>query len=143
MLNESRIDLYDYLYNIFYDVVTKNVYSMRVPQELTQSDTTEGFIVIRVGGINDESEFSGQAYGRVRCYVQAYVPQRSRGRLDKNKYKEYEDGINAIIKLAAEDSQGEYNIEEGSIISTDEDEVSNANNAYFTFIKSFIVTIIK
>lgn len=143
MLNASRIDLYDYLYNIFYDVVTKNVYSMRVPQELTQSDTTEGFIVIRVGGINDESEFSGQAYGRVRCYVQAYVPQRSRGRLDKNKYKEYEDGINAIIKLAAEDSQGEYNIEEGSIISTDEDEVSNANNAYFTFIKSFIVTIIK
>lgn len=143
MLNASRIDLYDYLYNIFYDVVTKNVYSMRVPQELTKSDTTDGFIVIRVGGINDESEFSEQAYGWARCYVQAYIPQASRGRLNTEKYKAYEDGINAIIKLAAEDNQGEYNIEEGSIISTDEDEVSNANNAYFTFIKSFIVTIIK
>lgn len=142
MLNESRIDIYDYLYNIFYDVVTKNVYPMRVPQELTESDATEGFIVIRVGGINDESEFSGQAYGRVRCYVQAYVPPISRGRVDGNRYKEYEDAINAIIKLAAEDNQGQYNIEEGSIISTEEDEISNANNSYFTFIKSFIVNII-
>lgn len=142
MLNESRIDIYDYLYNIFYDVVTKNVYLMRVPQELTESDATEGFIVIRVGGINDESEFSGQAYGRVRCYVQAYVPQISRGRVDGNRYKEYEDAINAIIKIAAEDNQGQYNIEEGSIISTEEDEISNANNSYFTFIKSFIVNII-
>lgn len=143
MLNDSRIDIYDYLYNLFYDVVTKNVYPMRVPKELTQSDTEEGFIVIRVGGINDESEFSGQAYGSARCYVQAYVPPVSRGRLDYDKYKEYEDGINAIIKLAAEDNQGEYNIEESSIISTDEAEISNANNSYFTFIKSFVVNIIK
>ena len=56
MVNESRIDIYDYLYNLFYDVVTKNVYSMEVPQELTQSDTQDGFIVLHVGDLNDENK---------------------------------------------------------------------------------------
>ncbi len=141
MLNKSRIDIYDYLYNIFYDVVTKNVYSMREPQELTKSDTTNGFIVIRVGELNDESEFNGHAYAWARCYVQAYIPPISRGRLDFEKYKEFEDGINAIIDIAVQDNQGEYNIEEGSVISSDVDETTNADNSYFTFIKSFIVNI--
>jgi hypothetical protein len=141
MLNESRIDIYDYLYNLFYDVVTKNVYSMREPQELTKSDTTDGFLVIRVGELNNESEFGDEAYGWVRCYVQAFVPPISRGRLDYSKYKTFEDGINTIINLAAQDRTGSYNIQEGSVLSSDTEEESTANNSYFTFIKSFIVII--
>lgn len=144
MLNESRIDIYDYLYNIFYDVVTKNVYSMREPQELTKSDTTDGFIVIRVGDIIDRSEFSKQAYGEVRCYVQAFVPPISRGRLDYEKYKVFEDAINTAISLAIETGgSGDYSIQEDNILSSDAEETSTANNTYFTFIKSFIVTIDK
>jgi len=141
MLNESRIDIYDYLYNIFVDVVTKNVYAMREPQELTKSDTTDGFLVIHVGEMNDESEFQGQAFGWARCYVEAYVPPTTRGRLDYTKYKAFEDGINAIIDAAAYDNHGTYRILEGSVISLDADETTNANNAYYVFIKSFIVTI--
>ncbi len=141
MLNESRIDIYDYLYNLFYDVVTKNVYSMSEPQELTKSDTTDGFLVLHVGNLNDESEFSGQAYGWVRCYVEAYVPPISRGRLDFNKYKDFENAINEVIDNATRQSQGAYYIQEGSVLSSDADEASTANNAYFTFIKSFIVNI--
>ena len=141
MVEESRIDIYDYLYNLFYDVVTENVYSMYVPQELTNSDTKDGFIVIKVGGINDESEFNCETYGWVRCYVTAYVPPISRGRLDYNKYKEYEDGINAVIKSAMDDASGTYHIQSGSVLSNDNTEMANANNAYFTFIKSFIVNI--
>ncbi len=143
MLNDSRIDIYDYLYNLLYDVVTKNVYSMREPQELTKSDTEDGFIVIHVGDLNDEGEFNGQAYGWARCYIEAFVPPITRGRLDYEKYKTFEDGINTVIKLATEDNTGTYFIQEGSVLSMDADETSNANNSYFTFIKSFIVNIDK
>lgn len=141
MFNESRIDIYDYLYNLFYDVVTKNVYSMSEPQELTASDVKDGFLVIRVGNINDVSEFSREAYGWVRCYVEAYVPPISRGRLDYDKYKEYEDGINDVISSLIGHTDGTYCVQEDSVISTDTLETNNANNLYYTFVKSFILTI--
>lgn len=114
---------------------------MGEPQELTSSDTQDGFIVIHVGNVIDESEFSGKAYGWVRCYIEAYIPPISRGRLDVDKYKEFEDAINGVIKSASEDASGTYYIEEDSVISTDAEEIGNANNAYFTFVKSFIVNI--
>lgn len=141
MVSESRIDIYDYLYNLFYNVVTKNVYSMRPPQELTTDDSTNGFIVLVVGDIHDESEFTGNAYAWARCYVEAYVPPISRGRLNYSKYEAFENAINEVIRTATEDNAGTYFIEEGSILSSDADETSNANNSYFTFIKSFIVNI--
>lgn len=143
MLNESRIDIYDYLYGLLYDNVTKNVYSMNEPQELTESDAKDGFVVIRVGDIYDESEFNGQAYGWVRCYVQAYVPTISRGRLDYDRYKEFESGINDAIDVATMDTDNTYFVEKGSVLSMDGFEMSNANNAYYTFVKSFIVNIDK
>lgn len=139
MLNESRIDIYDYLYNLFFGVVTKNVYSMNEPQELTESDVTDGFIVIRVGDIYDESEFGGDAYGWVRCYVEAYVPPISRGRLDYEKYKVFEDKINEVIHSASADTQGAYHVFAEPVLSSDMSETRNADNMYFNFIKSFRV----
>ena len=141
MLNESRIDIYNYLYNLFYDVVTKNVYSMNEPQELTTSDTQDGFIVIRVGELNNESEFGSEAYGWTRVYVEAYIPPKSRGRLDKAKYKTFVKSILEVVKRASKDRAGAYCIQEGSVLSMDTNEESNANNAFFMFIKSFVVTI--
>lgn len=143
MVNESRIDIYDYLYNILYGVVTENVYDMRVPQELTDSDTSDGFLVIHVGNIVDESEFAGQAYARVRCYIEAFIPQISRGRVDHDIYALMENSINNVIKEQTETGDGDYYIEADSLISADDTDDSNANNAYFTFIKSFIVVIDK
>lgn len=139
MFNESRIDIYNYLYTLFYGTVTENVYSMNEPQELTKSDTSDGFIVLHVGNLIDESEFSLDAFGQVRCYVEAFIPPISRGRLAIDKYKEFEDAINAVIKSAMEERDGAYYIQDDSIISTDTEETTNANNTYFTFIKSFIV----
>lgn len=141
MVNESRIDIYDYLYNLFYDVVTKNVYSMEVPQELTQSDTQDGFIVLHVGDLNDESEFAHHTYGWARCFVEAYMPPISRGRLDYDKYREFEDAITEVIHLASDEVIDGYSVQEGSVLSMDGSETTNANNSYFTFIKSFIVNI--
>lgn len=139
MLDEKRIDIYDYLYNLFYDVVTKNVYSMNEPQELTKSDTQDGFLVIRAGTINDLSEFKGEAYSMTRVYIEAYVPPIGRGRLDYQKYKEYEDAISYVIEAAKSDNNGTYFIQEGSELSMDATETTNANNLFFVHTKSFIV----
>ena len=58
MFNDSRIDIYDYLYDLVVDnEVTENVYLVSEPQDLTTSDKKDGFVVIRVGGINDQSQF--------------------------------------------------------------------------------------
>lgn len=142
MFEKSRIGIYDYLYNIFYDVVTKNVYSMHEPQELTSSDTKDGFLVIRVGDIQDMSEFRADAYGQVRCYVEAYVPPMSRGRLDYAKYEAFEKKIEkAIEDEIAKGGNGDYSIQDEEILSMDTKEDSQSNNQYFLFIKSFIVTI--
>ena len=141
MFNESRIDIYNYLYTLFYGTVTENVYSMNEPQELTKSDTSDGFIVLHDGNLIDESEFPLDAFGQVRCYVEAFIPPISRGRLDVEKYKAFEDGINAVIKEAMDSSEGIYYIQSDSVISLDAEETNNANNTYFTFIKSFIVVV--
>ena len=97
MIDKSRATIYDYLYTLFYDVVTRNVYSMERPQELTSGDVNDGFLVLRVGTINDDSEFSGAAYVWARVYVDAYIPPKSRGRLDKSKLASFENDIDAVI----------------------------------------------
>lgn len=141
MINESRIDIYNYLYNLLYGVVSDNVYYMRAPQELLEPDTTDGFLVIHVGSIMDESEFDGHAYGSVRCFIEAFVPQMSRGRVDHDIYAVMESAINEVIKNQMDVRDGQYYIQSDSIISTDSSEASDANNSYYTFIKSFIVVI--
>lgn len=139
MIDESRIGIYDYLYNLLYGVVSNNVYQMREPQELTQSDTTDGFIVIRVGEINDASEFTGETYAWARCYIEVFVPPMSRGRLNHAKYSAFESAINSVIQSEAQRSDGTYSIDERNVLSVDDMESSNANNSYHTFIKSFLV----
>jgi hypothetical protein len=145
MLNKSRSDIYDYLYGLFYGTVTENVYSMSEPQELEDTDRTDGFIVLHVGNMYDNSEFSGQTYGEVRCYVEAYIPPVTRGRLDVDKYREYEEAITQTIEnaIASPNQNEDYCIQEDSLISSETEEVTNANNIFFVFIKSFIVVINK
>jgi hypothetical protein len=146
MVNDSRMGIYEYVESllVIHDNkgVTDNVYLMNEPQELTQSDTEDGFIVIRVGDLNDASEFQGEAYGWARVFVQCYVPPITRGRLDKSKYKAFEDSINEVIKDAStNDNQGTYWIQGDSVLSMDSNDDNNANNAYYMFVKSFIVMI--
>lgn len=142
MFDDSRIGIYDYLRSVFEGNVTDNVYDMSVPQELTRSDAKEGFIVLHVGSIKDRSEFPRNTYGWVRCDVEAFIPPISRGRVNKDKYKEFEDGINTCIREAAEYAQSDiYQIREESVLSSETLEITNANNAFYVFIKSFIVDV--
>lgn len=144
MIDESRRHIYDYLYGLFFNVVTKNVYERYEPLELTKSDLEEGFIVTRVGDIYDASEFSGETYGLVRCYVEAFVPPVSRGRVDIEKYAQFEDAIDTVINeesVRNDDPEMVYHIQEGSYLSADTDTAIIADNLFHTFIKSFIVDI--
>lgn len=141
-MQESRIGVYNYIYGLLFGVVSDNVYSMNEPQELTESDTRDGFIVIRVEDMVDESEFDLNAYGWVRVFVEAYVPPISRGRLDKAKYKTFEDGITEAIRNEIENGTNEhYSIHSDGILSMDSNADTNANNAYYMYVKSFIVQI--
>lgn len=142
MFNDVRIDIYNYVYGLLFGEVSDNVYSMNEPQELTDSDTKDGFIVIRIGSIVDNSEFLREAYGSVRVFVEAYVPPMSRGRLDKAKYKSFEEGITTAINNEIESGTNEhFSIQSDGVLSMDDNSDGNANNAYYIYIKSFIVTI--
>ena len=144
MIEQSRIKIYDFLYNLFYDKVTKNVYAMTVPQELTPSDREDGFLVLRVGSIDDESEFMGETYGHVRCFVQAFIPPISKGRLDWTKYTTWENEVLEVINTEIQAPNSEvYRIESDGILSYDSDEIRNDDNRFNLFIKSFIITIDK
>ena len=142
MYNESRMDIYDYLYNLVYDVVTKNVYRMGEPTETTSDDTENGFIVIGVGNIVDDSEFYLDVSGQVRCTYTAFVPKKSRGRLDSTKYRAFESGINEVVKNAIEAvNNGDYAILADGILSMDNNETTQKGNQYHVYVKSFIVQV--
>ena len=141
MFSDSRIGIYRYVESLLTENVTENVYLMNKPQELVQSDTEEGFIVVKVGDLHDDSEFDGETYGWTRVFVETYVPPITRGRLNVSKYKEYEDAINEVIKNASQVSGGEYWIQSESVLSMDGNVENNANNSYYMFIKSFVVMI--
>ena len=139
--DSSRISLYNYLSDLF-STVTENIYPMEVPTENTQDDTTNGFIVTKVGDMRDESEFDSDCYGWVRCFVTAYVPKASRGRLNKRLYLTFENGINDVIKAnTGVNNDGGYYIMEDSVLSMDDGEQSQKGNQYHVFVKSFIVII--
>lgn len=143
MFNDSRIDIYDYLMDLLIDnEVTSNVYLVDEPQDLTTSDKKDGFVVIKVGGVNDQSQFDLETYGWSRVYIYAYVPSTSRGRLDYNKYKAMETKMNAMIRNASNSAPvNGYSVVQNSTLSMDGTRVSTANNFFHTFVKSFRVFI--
>lgn len=145
MFNDSRIDIYDYLYDIVVDNdVTNNVYMVSEPQDLTTSDKKDGFVVIRAGGINDQSQFDRETYGWTRVYVIAFVPSTSRGRLDYEKYKAMEDKLNLAIETAENSGVvNGYAILKNTTLSMDGATMSTANNLFYTFVKSFRVLIVQ
>lgn len=139
----TRISIYDYLSEVFVDV-TPNLYKMNVPTENTSSDTENGFAVISVGNVYDESEFDNEAYGWVRCQITAFVPKRTRGRLNKELYKDFEDNINAAINAnTGLNNDGLYYILKDSVLSMEDSENANKGNQYDLFVKSFVVVIDK
>lgn len=140
MLNNSRIAIYEYIESLMINV-SENIYPMGEPIDNTDSDDDDGFIVINVGVLNDDSEFEGEAYAWARCTVTAYVPKKVHGRLNKDLYKYFEDGINDAIKVAQSDVESTRYILPESVVSMDDDENLQQGNQYHLFVKSFVVVI--
>lgn len=139
MIDVSRIDIYDFIANKL-KVITRNVYSMGLPTENTQSDIENGFLVIKVGDLNDDSEFECEAKVWARCYVSAYVPKKAkRGTLDKALYKSYEDAINAFVQSEQSNVGDGFYILSKNILSMDDEETTSKGNQFYVFVKSFIV----
>lgn len=137
----TRIGVYNYLYDILFGVVSDNVYLANPPQTLTESDLKDGFIVIRMASLMDEGQFLGEAYGSVRCYIEAYLPPKTRGRLNDEMFEEYERSIDMALKEAIERGDKTYAIELGDALSAELIETNNMDNIFNVLAKSFIVTI--
>lgn len=141
MITDLRTDIYDFVYSMFYNVVTQNVYSMNPPQELTEDDFKNGFLVISVGDLYDESEFSGKAYAWARVFVEAYIPPKSRGRLNKNKYIAFDKSLTSVITNYDEQHESVgFSIDLESVLSTD-GYYSTNEDLYQVLVKSFIVYV--
>ena len=72
-MNISRIDIYDYIKSLFAgqaNTIFKNVYYGEIPQTITGSDKNNGFIVIRLGALNDNSDFYLSTYCTIRIMCQ-------------------------------------------------------------------------
>lgn len=142
MLNESRIGIYNYVKGLLTNATTAAIYPMYEPQELTEADTTNGFIIIRVGQLNDESQFRGMTYAWARVFVEAYVPPLKRGRLNTSLYETLETEISTAIETEIDQGiDATYCIEDDGVLSMDGSDDSNANNLYHMYVKSFIVTV--
>lgn len=140
MVSKNRADIYEYLYGVFSNAMTNNVYFVNAPQDLTDKDANDGFVVLRVGEIRDESEFSRSAFARARCYAYAYTRANKRGKLDFPTYKSLETSVEQTIQNAA-NKGGAISILNDTVISMDTAEFSNADNPFFVFAKSFVVSI--
>lgn len=142
MVNDKRNEIYDFLYSMFYGIVSNNVYRMGRPQELTQSDLNDGFIVLRCGQVNDESEFYRNVYNWCRVYVELYIPPKSRGRLNNNKFQEFESAISRELNRweNGKVSEDGFSIDIDSLISSDEFlTATNKDNPFHVVYHSFIV----
>ena len=76
MINSLRAPIYSYVYNLFYNTVTKQVYPIEIPTTLDAMDATD-FMVIRMGQINDKGEFSLEGYADTRVFIEMYVKSKT------------------------------------------------------------------
>jgi hypothetical protein len=113
---------------------------MGEPTETTDSDTKDGFVVLNVGNMNNNSEFDFDAFGSVRCTITAFVPQRTKGRLNKTLYKAFETSINEVVNNAIHNETSQaYYISGDDVLSIDTVETTQQGNQYHVYIKSFLV----
>ena len=63
VIDARRMPIYQYVYSLFIDKVTKYIYPMEMPTKLEEEINAGGFMVIRLGEIKEIGRASGR--GRV------------------------------------------------------------------------------
>ena len=141
-MSVSRKNLYSYVASMFVGIV-KGIYK-HMPTALSPEDTTNGFIVIRMGNIDDSSEFYGNTYAKTRIYVECYVPDvntsTTNGVMSTTKYDTMQQAVDDKIDAECEKVNQTYTISRESILSSDDTYVNKAVS-FMVYITSFQVII--
>lgn len=141
-MSVSRKVLYSYVASMFVGIV-KGIYK-HMPTALSPEDTTNGFIVIRMGNIDDSSEFYGNTYAKTRIYVECYVPDvnttTTNGVMSTTKYDAMQQAVDDKIDAECEKVNQTYTISRESILSSDDTYVNKAVS-FMVYITSFQVII--
>ena len=141
-MSVSRKNLYSYVASMFVGIV-KGIYK-HMPTALSPDDTTNGFIVIRMGNIEDSSEFYGNTYAKTRIYVECYVPDvntsTTNGVMSTTKYDAMQQSVDDKIDAECEKVNQTYTISRESILSSDDTYVNKAVS-FMVYITSFQVII--
>jgi hypothetical protein len=141
-MSVSRKNLYSYVASMFVGIV-KGIYK-HMPTTLSTEDTTNGFIVIRMGNIDDSSEFYGNTYAKTRIYVECYVPDvnttTTNGVMSTTKYDTMQQAVDDKIDAECEKVNQTYTISRESILSSDDTYVNKAVS-FMVYITSFQVII--
>jgi hypothetical protein len=141
-MSVSRKNLYSYVASMFVGIV-KGIYK-HMPTALSPKDTTNGFIVIRMGNIEDSSEFYGNTYAKTRIYVECYVPDvntsTTNGVMSTTKYDTMQQSVDDKIDAECEKVNQTYTISRESILSSDDTYVNKAVS-FMVYITSFQVII--
>lgn len=141
-MSVSRKNLYSYVASMFVGIV-KGIYK-HMPTALSPEDTTNGFIVIRMGNIEDSSEFYGNTYAKTRIYVECYVPDvntsTTNGVMSTTKYDAMQQAVDDKIDAECEKVNQTYTISRESILSSDDTYVNKAVS-FMVYITSFQVII--
>ena len=141
-MNISRIDLYEYIKGFFVgesNTIFNNIHYGEIPQILTDSDSKHGFVVIRLGTMDDNSEIALNTYVTLRCYIECYMPLYN-GTVNTTKYKKVQEAVDSVIKRECSKVNAQYNINTDSLLSAD-GYFNNNNNSSFGYIASFQITI--
>lgn len=141
-MNTSRIDIYEYIKGLFVgetNTIFQNIYYGNKPQVLTDNDSKNGYIVVSLGGMTDNSEIALTTYVTLRCYIECYIPLYN-GSVNTTKYKKVQEALDAIIQRECSKVNAQYNINTDSLLSTD-GYFNNNNNSSFAYIASFQITI--
>jgi hypothetical protein len=141
-MSVSRKNLYSYVASMFVGIV-KGIYK-HMPTALSLEDTTNGFIVIRMGNIDDSSEFYGNTYAKTRIYVECYVPDvnttTTNGVMSTTKYDAMQQAVDDKIDAECKKVNQTYTISRESILSSDDTYVNKAVS-FMVYITSFQVII--
>ncbi len=141
-MNVSRENLYSYISTMF-SGVTSNIYT-KMPQTLTSSMATNGFILLSLENMIDFSEMSLNTYVQVRVNVEYYTPSMNTATanriMDNTKFDGAQTAIDAIIDAESKKVNQTYTISKDGLLSAD-DFYTNGTSTFFIYITSFIVTI--
>lgn len=140
-MNTDRVGIYTQIVALFANTDIKYFYPIEKPISLTANAKKQGFMVIRAGNIDDNSEFSENAYAEMRIQLEMYIPTKSNGIVDGSLFSKYQSLIDTTIKEAVNNEDSGLNIIPDDMLNADDFDNSNADNPFSIYIKSFLILI--